>query len=339
MQSSEKHKQLLLIFLLYTIPLWLLLFYNFLYINPEQNLIALSLGVVISCLGSCFLYLLLPKKEAQLFEEKTDLTVFAMPQPFGAPSQHKEIPLEKTCTDQEHENLKKEYLSYRESSLKEAAQSAILLKQSRSEMDDMRFTLEKKKQEINALQSKIEDLKHEIKALLEVAPFSKQRSFAEICEIKEVANANSSDFLKRALDIAQKFSGPEAFSRRGGLVPRFSNEHFALDQRRFFDSLSSEAGGVIFVYSKGEGSALFVSEKIHALIGLESEKFIAHFNELIGVQEGFKAELDQLPIKRVGRFMCRVKNANGQLKELHCDLGLVPTGAFRGHILGVLQES
>lgn len=359
MEREQKRRYLVWLLLVYSVPLFFFLYY----VSFDKSFFNLSFALLIIFLGTALLYVLLPDKERDLFDsgdknpsallapkfqiQFSEGTNYSMEQKvlelIGEVNRKEELLSSAKREGQEHldehERLQQDYAEYRRRTLQESERAVVLFKEYHSTMDKQRFDIEKQKEEIALQKERIKHLKDEMKALLDLTEFQK----AKLLQIQN--NGKKGErlakpecvLLKRVVDMAQKFSGVESLSKRSGLVPKFSSEHYALDKRRFFDSLSSESGGIIFVYAQRDKEAIYVSPSIENDIKLSQKKFLMQFNQIMQEQSGWQVELDQLPIKRVSQFICRFPVVEGSTKEYDCHIALIPTGVFRGHVIGVLK--
>lgn len=240
-------------------------------------------------------------------------------------------------------------------------------------IEDQRTEMEKRQDQIQLLDTKIFDLSYEIKTLLHLneaepeapsnainlsepvrqirhelnvdldasAPFSTLNQLAQEKEIQSdqpiKTAAEAVSLLKKCISIAQKLTGanfntPEALRYR-----EFSSSHYNIDQRRFFENLGHEMGGLIIVYSPKDNKILFSNQMSKTLLGWNPEKFSSDFSTII--QEGmsyWKKALSLLTSTPESQARLLAKTKQGQEALLNCHLGVIPTGLFRGYVIGVL---
>ena len=109
------------------------------------------------------------------------------------------------------------------------------------------------------------------------------------------------------------------------------------DLRRLFDHFQNEVDGVLFVFSPKEEKVLFVTEQIDKLLGINSERFLKSFQEVIQeTKEDWYRAINQLSFKNESKVILPMKTRTGQEIPVTCVLGMIPTGNFRHNILGVL---
>lgn len=152
--------------------------------------------------------------------------------------------------------------------------------------------------------------------------------------------AEASQLLKKCINNAQKLTGANYYSNESSRYREFSSSYFAIDQRRLFESLRSEASALIVVYSQKELKVLFVNNQSKNLLGWSPEKFVADFSSIM--QEGlndWKKALSLLTNAPESQVRLLAKTKQGQEIVLNCHLGLIPTGLFRNYVIGVLYPT
>lgn len=211
-------------------------------------------------------------------------------------------------------------------------------------MSSLKTLLDKKQEEIDRLGGKIHDLTFEIKTLVQIAEFSEEEKPEPVQPIflkteppffEQSPDAKRQ--LRRCLDIAQKITGSYHI---GGYQSRFRDmalDNYALDLRRLCDSLRSEKGAAVMVYSPKESKLLFINNHVKTLFGYSPEKFMQDFESI--VQEGmgeWKKIISQLALISETKTSLIIKNKNNEDVVIQCLLGMIPTGIFKNHVLGVL---
>lgn len=230
--------------------------------------------------------------------------------------------------------------------------------------------LEEQEQQILKLDARVRELTYEIKTLLQVNEYTKEgknhierdlgfveRAIPEPLNSSKYISHHSPQMisstsqaksivppiieanlqLKRCIDIAQKMVGTSSFGMEASRFRDLSVNSYSIDLRRLFDSLRSENSNGIILYSQKEEKLLFVSSQIKNLLGWSPEKLIQDFPHLIidGLDE-WKKGLSQLSSKNEVQFILKMKAKAGQDTPLHCYIGVIPTGIFKGHVIGVL---
>lgn len=275
------------------------------------------------------------------------------------------------------QQVAQDFADYKLFSEEQLKQKQLQLTTLQQIIDDQRAEMEKRQEQICQLDSKVHDLSYEIKTLLylheeEVAPTKaskivkeEEKSYSFLHEnLKEsqefpssmvnssihydsIANEKpirtameATNLLKKCISIAQKLTGANYYSNESSRYREFSTSHYAIDQRRLFDSLRSEVGALIIVYSQKEHKLLFVNNESKMLLGWSPDKFIADFSSII--QEGindWKKALSLLATASDSNARILSKTKNGQEILLNCQLGVIPTGLFRHYIIGILYPT
>lgn len=246
-------------------------------------------------------------------------------------------------------------------------------------VEDQRTEMEKRQEQIHQLDTKVHDLSYEIKTLLylneeETAPaksspilIKEEKVFASIpalqTEHQEITatdiiqpsisqeshaqesfsirtSAEAVQLLKKSIQIAQKLTGANYYGNESSRYREFSSSYFAIDQRRLFDSLRSEKGALLIVYSQKEHKLLFVNGQSKTLLGWSTEKFLADFALIMqeGIQDWKKA-LQALSSSSESQTRLLAKTKQGQETLLNCHLGTIPSGLFRNYVIGVLYPT
>lgn len=278
--------------------------------------------------------------------------------------EYQKISKEKELIQRQAEAHQQEYRLFKKNAQEQHEYHELLLTDHQRTIAELRDTLEKKQQHIQQLESKTRDMNYEIKTLLQLAEKPVMGVFETAAlpaqQIKRVASSGSRaqwdagepnilDFavrtheeahvhLKRLLDLAQRITGTSLFSSS----PRFRElplDNYALDLRSLFDRLKEITATTIIVYSLKENKLLFVNEQIKELLGLNPDKFVQHFQENVqGGQPEWEDTIRQLTFKNEAKTSLQLKSRTGQEVNVECLLGVVPTGIFRSHIMGLLYK-
>ncbi len=268
------------------------------------------------------------------------------------------------------ESTQKEYAIYKHD-------SSILLEQNRALLAEYHFTiqeqrevLEKKQQHILQLDTKVHDLSYEIKALVQVEAFesvmvsaggggsskviqhpamnhsdSVYNSLPSPSQLEEVVltkkvtdSPDAHRLLQRCIDIAQKITGASYYNSGAAARPRdIPTDPFAFDLRRLCESLRSENGGMILLYSQKEHKPLFVNDFAKEFTGWASDKFIMNFPEILSPSQGeWDKAMQQMAFKNDTSLELHLKSRNGSEIKLKGEMGMIPTGVFRNNIIVVL---
>lgn len=234
--------------------------------------------------------------------------------------------------------------------------------------------IDKKQQYIWKLESKIQDLKYEVETLLQLKDlgaqnliqedvqnkrtqhpvlevFDKENTFEEELEPLFQTMPQSSDKrvqshydaavqLRKCIEVAQKLTGANHFSGGNSRLLNFSPDSYAIDLRRLFDNFRTENSSLIFFYSESEQRLLFVNNHVKSLLGWSPEKFVKDFPTLIqeGIEE-WRSALSQLDTRGEAQARLLLKARTGKDILLHCTLGLIPSGTFKGHVIAICHTS
>lgn len=225
---------------------------------------------------------------------------------------------------------------------------------------DQQTQLEKREKQIISLETTARDLKYELKTLIDLTDRIRAKD-EEIPEDPEPAPVPPVDEtppawslargdsthrvafdptvqLNRCINIAQKLTGARHLT---GHTPRFQDmsvDGYALDLRRLCDSLRSESGCMILLYSLKEDKLLFVNDKVKELLGWAPEKFIQDFPHLLAdARVEWTAALRQAASSSQPAIELPLKTRSGECRSLRCHLGMVPTGIFKTHVIAVMD--
>lgn len=274
---------------------------------------------------------------------------------------------EKAQFEHRIEDIYHELNTNKSDSDEEIRRKGVLLSEYQETINQQRDVIKKKQEHITELESKVRDLNYEVKTLLQLAELGNKSSSTN--KQKEVNSNNSaqayqvdmfeeeepalrtqnimikgpeeaSQQLKRCIDIAQKITGTNRFGNGNSRFKDIPIDNRALDLRRLFDNLRSENSGTVIVYSQRENKLLFANNQTTNLLGWSPEKFTNNFLEIIaeGNQE-WKRGISTLSSTSDSKVRMVMKTKSGQDLLVHCHLGIIPTGAFRNHIIGVLYSA
>ncbi len=149
--------------------------------------------------------------------------------------------------------------------------------------------------------------------------------------------AEAMNLLKKCLDTTQQLTGAYYCANEASRYREFSSSYYAMDRRRLFETLRGETRAMLIVYSQKEQRLLFVNNASKSILGWTPKKFIAEFSSImqVGMSEWTKA-LHTLNTAPEAQARLLAKTRDGQELLLHCHLGVVSSGLFRHHIMGVL---
>lgn len=251
------------------------------------------------------------------------------------------------------QELLRELANIKDNTEEELRRKNVLLAEYQETINQQRDVITKKQEQIAELEAKVHDLNYEVKTLLQLAEMANKQNISvdhgEDAPLEDLPRETTphrmiktaeeaSAHLKRCIDIAQKITSANRFG--SGMQSRFKDlpiDNRALDLRRLFDNLRSENAAVVFVFSQKENTVLFANPQMTDLLGWSMDKFTQQFSEIIaeGAQEWVKG-ISALSTSSEAKARLVVKMKSGKNILLHCHLGIVPTGAFRNHIIAVL---
>ncbi len=260
-------------------------------------------------------------------------------------------------------NLEKELSDQKVAFQEQILQHEKQINESHQTIIDQRTLIEKKHQQVALLETKVRDLTYEIKTLLQLAEI--ENSTAEMSTLPRVnhflsetpnpyqtdsdtyetyhlpadqqvhTEEEASNLLKRCVDIAQKITGASYYNNSTSRIRNLSVDNHTLDLRRLFDSLRGEKSSTIIFYSQKENKILFVNNQSKNLLDWSPEKFLQNFTDIILDTSPWKHGLNQLSVKNEIQINLVMKSKSGEEVPVHCMLGLIPTGLFRQHVIGV----
>lgn len=352
----------------YWIPLVMLCIYA----SPRKSWLIMIVGLLLSTLGGIFYWILMRRREESVEELKKQPLVINPPTAVDEDkirSLEEELQkCENTLREKDLQiNEKQHFLS---NSLEESERHKALSESLKQEIDtlksclneqrehfkgaleerqqtiaELRDALQAKQQVASQLESKVRDLSYEIKTILQIAegPREKQSEFIAEPVHKEEHSPHVHSFeealmlLKRSLDSAQRIAGSSHFAKSH----RFKDlpaENYALDLRRLFDHFQSEAEGALFVYSPQENKMLFGTDQIEPLLEVNPERFVKSFYDLIEEhsKEEWNRAISQLSFRNETKLSLSFKSKPAHEIMATCVLGMIPTGLFRNHVIGVL---
>lgn len=269
---------------------------------------------------------------------------------------------EKRVFQQQLERISQEFALYKSGCQQSLEEKNSLLEDFQQTISEQRATIVKKQQQVAQLEGKVRDLTYEIKTLLQLAELGSQQKVEEptisfspheeekkdVKEVesiepllaidKQVSNPQEAlSQLKRCIDIAQKMTGVAHFANGTSRLRDLPVNNYTVDLRRLLDSLRSECLSTILLYSQKEGRLLFVNSHGKQLLGWSSDKFVQHFQDIFqsSIEEWNRA-MGQLAYKNEVQVALTLKSRSGEEVLVQCHLGLIPTGIFRNHVIGIL---
>jgi hypothetical protein len=260
-----------------------------------------------------------------------------------------------------------DYKLFSEEQLKQKQLQINFLQQT---IEDQRGEMEKRQDQIFHLDSKVHDLSYEIKTLLYLheseTDSSKKEDSSRLTPSNNLiedlddfpvhpsiipsidlesgywvkTTVEASTLLKRCVNMAQKMTGANYYNNEASRYREFSTSNYAIDQRRLFDNLKNEQGGLIVVFSQKDQKLLFANQYSKTLLGWNSDKFIVDFHSII--QEGlneWRRGIAALTTSPESQIRLLAKNKNGQEVLLSCHLGIIPSGLFRNYVIAIFYPT
>lgn len=271
--------------------------------------------------------------------------------------------------------IAQDFADYKLFSEEQLKQKQLQLTAFQQIIEDQRTEMEKRQEQIYQLDTKVHDLGYEIKTLLYLneedhvktksASTHKEETFSAFArsqsqvaleqttpalqtalqDVQALENpvqtsVEATALLRKCISMAQKLTGANYHGNETSRYRDFSSSFFAIDQRRLFDNLRSEAGAIIVVYSQKDNKLLFVNNQSKTLLGWSPEKFVTDFASIM--QEGINDWKKALSILASASDSCvrlLAKTKEGQEMILNCQLGVIPTGLFRHYVIGILYPA
>jgi hypothetical protein len=275
---------------------------------------------------------------------------------------------ERTTSLRQAEQLKADLQALEELKEDELRRLQILLSDHTQTISQQRSVIEGKQDYILKLENKVRDQAYEIKTLLRLDPQEggdaavQTHTAHPVLQVFEDAEQEVPELephedptllsaadsavqtpydaaiqLQRCLDIASKMSGAGHLTSRGRRDALLPTDSFAIDMRRLWESYKGESSCTIFVYSPSEEKLLFCNEQVKALLGWGPDTFVKKFDAL--VDEGWaewKHALADLKVDTPTQCRLLLKTESRGNLLVQCHLGLIPTGAFAGNIVGIV---
>lgn len=246
--------------------------------------------------------------------------------------------------------------------LQELETQKKLLAQSQNTIAEQREGIDKKLQQIAQLEMKVSDLTYEIKTLIQLAEIENQSMpiyptlpienspSTIVTELddempyhpeKQVRNETQAAIqLKKCIDSAQKITGASHYNNVNSRFKELGVDNYTLDLRRLFDNLRMENQAAIVFYSRKDNKIIFINNQSRNLLGWSPDKFVQSFNDIVEPsKEIWKQGINNLAIKNDVHIHLKMKSKAGPSVEVQALLGIIPTGIFRHHILGVLYQN
>lgn len=362
----------LAVLLFYLVPVIFFSSYSIGLMSPNKSWGVLTLGLLLSIGGTCFLFILMKSWEDS-FKKRRDVVPPAAGQSSTSfdiyPVYQDEVGRKEELLEvqQENDSLQKQLLKstqdlseYKIFAEEQLNHKSLLIQSLQQRFGEQQEELETKQEKIFQFESKIRDLSYEIKTLLQlnesevkeaekakkkIVPVEQEpkeslmigeESF-ETTEARIHTPSEATSLVKRCIDIAQKLAGANYYGNEGSRYRDMMQQGYALDLRRLFDSLRSENDSLILVYSQKEDRLLFVNNQSRAILGWSPEKLIQDFQSI--VQKGmveWKAALSWVATHYEAQTQLLMKTKMGNDLLVQCHLGMIPIGIFKGYVIGVM---
>ncbi|SCA64220.1 Uncharacterized protein SCG7086_CS_00030 [Chlamydiales bacterium SCGC AG-110-P3] len=276
---------------------------------------------------------------------------------------------EKDTLAQQLEDLRGEYDRYTANSEDKLQQRDGSVSTFQRTLVEQRTELESKQHLIAKLENKVRDLSYEVKTLLQLGDMASTQTqvssaapdnvhpvvdgFNQKAEIFDVdtlyeTNPTSSDRnvrspydaslqLEHCIELAQNLEGAAHLgvgSRRFGDL---AVESRALDLRRLADKFRSEVSAPVLLFNPSDNHLMFASNQIQGIVGWSPEKLVKDFYQLL--QDGrneWDHAVSALSQQEQVQVRIVVKTKSGQDVMTYCHLGMIRSGIFTQHVVGVL---
>lgn len=277
--------------------------------------------------------------------EYIELYQDAMKQNESLQEQIEKIKVESEGLHANTQAIQEQLEEQKRAAVKQLQQQQTQIRELQGTIADQKSLLEKKQQQISQLDTKVNDLTYEIKTLLQLAEAhtsilnsepkepATQESYSNERQIQNEDDASSQ--LKHCVDIAQKMTGSSHF----GSYTDSRLDTFSIDLRRLGDNLRTENGCAILLYSPKENQLLFANPQIKTFTGWSPDKFIQNFHDLIHNNDTWQRTISSLSMRNEASIQLGVKTKSGGETDLHGQLGVIPTGIFKHHVIAVLYEA
>jgi hypothetical protein len=229
--------------------------------------------------------------------------------------------------------LKDEILQVKTAGVEAIRNKEGQLQDLKKHLHEQRHQIEEKQTLLKTLQNKVGDLTFEIKTLVELHNRGEETGYSPLAIEKKETPLRESGLriLRRCLDVAKRHIGSFTFHGTE------SNGSLSIDQRRLFDLFSEETGGIVFYFSPKEGKILFVNDEVIDSLGCQPEQFRFDFPKLLeGSEEIWRHGVQTLSKAGESEFHLPLKHLSGKEGLFSCTLGLIPSGLFKGDVIGVL---
>lgn len=334
-QAIKRRNYTAIIFFLYLGAISLLSLFSMGIFTPERSWPIFGFGLFLASFGALCCHLILKKWEDETSKHLKSLSHIQQKTEHAPFS-----PCEDSETLSKISKIEEEFALYQTQAQEEIDRKSVLLSEYQKTINEQRSVIEKKQLQISEFEEKIKDLNYDLNTLLELTEMDKPLQKTTPNNQFKQPEETPVHILHNAISAAEKIAGSTPF---GQDLPRYRElplQNNTLDLRRLFDTLQGETTSSLFVFSQKERRLLFVNHHITKLLGWSSEHFINHLPDIIeeGIREFSEALRTISGEKEIFLPLVMRKNTGGSTL-IHCTLGVIPTGIFRSHIIGVLTQA
>ncbi len=352
------HNIVWVIVCLYLIPTIILSLYSMDLYNLDRSWGILSLGLLQAAAGSGLIFILLRNWEEAL---PRAVEVPVKEPEYVHVSNDEEIAVIQKELEKKTEELQRFYedaekfAAYKAATEDDLIKKEALLNEFQDTIMRQRDVLIKRQEQVTELEGKIHDLNYEVNTLLAVVKITETSSELPYAgmQLKETAGiyqvtppvslvsspGDANLQLKRCMDIAGKITGANHFEAANSRFKEWHIDNYALDLRRLFDNFRAESSSTIFVFSQKDNRLLFVNNQAKHLLGWTPEKFIQNFSEIIEESlQDWNRSISKLSSQSETTSQLTMKNKSGQSIPVNCHMGMISSGLFKNHIIGVIYS-
>ena len=363
---NSRHSIVLVILLFYFLPLFFLSSYALALIGPDRGWKLFSSGLLLASCGTLCLHCILkqwdrkstpmpiPSEPPQIITIDNQAEIEELESALQAKSEELEQLHQDHYRELEQQRMELEYQwKSRQEALEQKTSQLNSIQQT---LQDQQSIIDKKHQLISQLETKVSDLNYEIKTLIQLTEYDEASNVEEnpmilsenpqkysIDIVPQVENLihtaeEATTQLKRCINIAQKITRPSHYADPNSRYLSLDNQ--ALDLRHLFDNLRSEHNSAVLFFSQKENKLLFINNQIKSILGWNPEKMIQDFEEITQPSlNEWRKGISQLGSVNETQISLLLKSKTGSDVVVQGMLGIVPTGLFRNHVMGVLYQS
>lgn len=329
----------------YLIPLLIFFSFSLSLLPLQQGGFIVGIGIVLASLGTIGLYLIFKENSfspTKIEIEKNISDGSELDAKLkNTEAEYLKIMEEKELFYEKCNKLQEDLEIYKKFSDEQLEYKDQLLNDSKKMIADLRLEIEKKQGHCTVLEGKIRDLGFEIKSLLQLVDLDTERDVKETKPlIKEgfiSMQSEETPSLKKIIENSQNLTGTHSFWRNAS-QQNTNSDPYAVDLRHLFDSLEEEKKP-FFVYSAKEQKPLYANRKVSSILDCENDRFVNEFSLLIEPSGMiWNKAVQEASVKGNVNFNMILKIKNHQEKMVKCEMGLIPSGLFRGLFLGTFEH-